>query len=1064
MAGSPARREVGRVGVKVVPDTSKFGEQLRAELARWEDADLNIDIEADLAEFEAQLERALHGRTAEVKIDLDTAQAEARLAEFLRSRDLEVKVQLNEGTSRARIEELTRDASKKINIDLDTASARAKIRRLVRTETKQIKVDVDKSSLDQVQGVISGIGSGLTSVFKGVSDGVSSAVKGVSQLGDAGTEAIGAISDASGGLTKVLSNVPALIGSAITGVAQLAGAAVVLTSIVSLLGAIVSAAGAAAIALGGLLIGAGALIALPAILTGVMYAFFQSSKDLQKEWEEVTGKFTEAFKNALNPSLDKFGELANKAADALQKGNPFYDAFTRALNESIKALEPLAKGLADFATNTLRGMGDALANLNKSGFFQQIQKGFQDLGTALGDFFKILSEHSPVFAEGFNAIGDAMKKMLPSLANLSAAFAEFAPEVLDGIAEAVKRLFDAFAANKDVYATAAISFANALRDMAPGLEAVAAAFAKMAPSVLSAIAQAVNSFAEALSDPEVIQGLTTLAETLVNLGARAAEVALDMSANVGKALDSIATRWDIDMGVIQESSRVTNEHLKGLVQQADSTREAAINLQKQIGVSMDAAYREATGTIWKMASEWQTKIDEMVEKGQTGSAQINQTFRDRFEELRRDWASHGGHLTAEWKSKLEQLVKDTQASTDPTVAAMGKTMQGVLDQVKTKGDATVEQVRQMLAQMEDKAKAAQIAEILGLEMDATKQKVTDGVTQAQQAFSKLPEVMRQLITSSKTPEEVGTKLDQMNKVIGEKSAQGAKEFARLPEGMAKAIAKDQISTQVKSIMDKVIKSVNDGVARTKEAWSKLPKAMSDAVIADSSVVSSVTNQMTKVQQAITTGVQSSVTAWKRLQTDTNAAAVADKTPATVKQKMDEVVKTITSSVTKGIAEFKKLSDQAANYGKLSGFTSAINNAMSSALSTVTSYVSRMINELSKLNRTFQGPKITAPQQVGGSGGGSVGPSSVEGVSLMTVPAEPVLLAAEAAPSTMAAASTLAQSIGGYASALTSARTSTPATSGTTPQKVYNITVNAAPNVPTEEQLRKQLEYADTLYS
>ncbi|GAA2691335.1 hypothetical protein [Nonomuraea recticatena] len=35
--------------------------------------------------------------------------------------------------------------------------------------------------------------------------------------------------------------------------------------------------------------------------------------------------------------------------------------------------------------------------------------------------------------------------------------------------------------------------------------------------------------------------------------------------------------------------------------------------------------------------------------------------------------------------------------------------------------------------------------------------------------------------------------------------------------------------------------------------------------------------------------------------------------------------------------------------------------------------------------------------------------------------------------------------------------------GATVQKIYNINITAAPTVPTEEQLRKQLSYADTLY-
>ncbi|MEO3860120.1 hypothetical protein [Acrocarpospora sp. B8E8] len=1064
MAGSPARKEVGRVGVRVVPDTSDFGKELKAELARWSKESIEIEVTADLAAFEAELEKELTDRSVSVKVELDTAQAEAQLTAFLKSRNLSVQLDLDTGKAASQLAALRRPATKKLTVNLDAAAALVKIKELTRTESKKIDVDVDSKSLSGAVNQVNQVGSKASGIFSGLGRSVAQVVSGVAGLATNTVSALGGMVSGSEDASKAVAGIGTSIVSVASGLLSLGASTVVLAGIAALLGSVIVAAGAAVLALGAVVIGAGALLALPVIFAGIAMSFMQSSKDLKDEWAELTSVFKEAFKTSLEPMLVAIGDLATKAGEALKEGHPAWDAWNRAVAAASQAIGPLASGFSAFVTNTLSGMATAMENLNANGFWEQIKIGLGTLGQAIGEFFVELSVAGPQIAAGFQGLGESMLLFLPALARLIGAFSSIAPSVIEGVGEAFTILFDAFSANKDVYGAAAQAFADALVNMAPALEQVFRAFALMAPSVLATIAVAVQHFADAISNPETIKGLTVLAETLVNVGAAALTAATNVAANVGQILDTVATKWDILSGTIKETSTVTKQDLQALVDQADSSAESASNLAKQLSTSLAMAESDAVGSIFRLNQEWADKIGQMVKIGQDGAADINQGFVDKFADLRLKLLENGGQITTEWKAQLDKLIADTQASTDPTVQAMGATMQGMLDQATTKGGQISEQFRTFLLQMEDRTKALQIAQLMGIELEDMTAKVKDGVTQAQQNFLKLPEVMQEIISSSKTPEELGAKLDAMNAVISQKAGEGAEAFAKLPEGMADAVATDTISTQVSTIMGKIYTTVTAGVTDAKQSFSELPKALSGVVIGDGTIVSAVQVQMTKVKGTVVTGVNDTSTAFKVLFTNMRSAAAADQTPATIETNMKKVVSTVKTNVDLSVTEFKRLADQAASHGRLTGFTSAISTAMNTAKTTVANAVSQIVSDLSSLNRTFQGPTITAPT-VQESGGEANRSSSF-------APEPPPMLMAFAAPEPLAltvadndALSTVTSqvaTIASYAGALNSAsKQKQDGQPGVT--KIYNIDIYAAPDVPTEETLRKQLSYADALY-
>jgi hypothetical protein len=72
MAG-PGGVEVGRISIKVVPDTSGFKERVRAETA-GAGSDVEIPVDADTAAAEAKIDRAARNRTAKIDVDVDENQ------------------------------------------------------------------------------------------------------------------------------------------------------------------------------------------------------------------------------------------------------------------------------------------------------------------------------------------------------------------------------------------------------------------------------------------------------------------------------------------------------------------------------------------------------------------------------------------------------------------------------------------------------------------------------------------------------------------------------------------------------------------------------------------------------------------------------------------------------------------------------------------------------------------------------------------------------------------------------------------------------------------------------
>lgn len=180
MAG-PGGPTVGRVNIRVAPDTSRF----RRELGQ--------SLEA--------LERTL---TVNIPTRIDTkkvAQDAARVK-------ADVERQLGHV---------------KVGVDVDTKAAAAELARASRDRTSTIRVDVDRSALDRIQGLVGGLTRGLGRItggaagigaiagaFSTLAAGAAAAVVPVLQLGTALAPAVG-----------ILTALPAAAGMAVAAIAPL---------------------------------------------------------------------------------------------------------------------------------------------------------------------------------------------------------------------------------------------------------------------------------------------------------------------------------------------------------------------------------------------------------------------------------------------------------------------------------------------------------------------------------------------------------------------------------------------------------------------------------------------------------------------------------------------------------------------------------------------------------------------------------------------------------------------------------------------------------------------------
>ncbi|MEU5299710.1 hypothetical protein ACH4YO_08150 [Streptomyces noursei] len=128
MADGPGGKTVGAVNIRVVPDTSKFKREIAKLVAWFNGKKLKLEVVADTAQVESQLEALSRDRRINVKVDADTTAAKAKLAAAARDRTMTVDAVIKDN---------------KLDVDIDDAALKRKIRRALQNEEITLRAEVD---------------------------------------------------------------------------------------------------------------------------------------------------------------------------------------------------------------------------------------------------------------------------------------------------------------------------------------------------------------------------------------------------------------------------------------------------------------------------------------------------------------------------------------------------------------------------------------------------------------------------------------------------------------------------------------------------------------------------------------------------------------------------------------------------------------------------------------------------------------------------------------------------------------------------------------------------------
>ncbi len=447
MAG-PGGTEVGRVSVRVVPDTDNFRRDVEKELKEIENLSAEIEVTLNLEKFKAQVE--------EVKLALKSIQDE----------DVNVNVDKNGGVAKLG------DDVKKAGEELGKAARKMKGLGDDTSDTDR-RVGFFARSLESIGGFAQRAGSQLADMGS----------KGLSELGDQARSAT--------------SGLIAMIAQLTIWVPLLAVAAGGITYLVGLIAAAIAA-------LPALLFGIGAPIAAVILgFDGLKKAFQGLAPEFDKMKKRLSDTFEKGFKpvaEGLKPLLPVLSDGLNGTAEALGR---FGQKFTDMLNSSFK-WGGLATNMENFK-NALKGVPDFIDHLSGGfdNFVESIiraagQSGvFAQLGDAVsGMFDKFAGFFNQSIVDGSFMKGiENFKKTLIAISGLLTEILKGALNFFNGAAPGVNSFFESIGRF-----IKAIPFEKLGQAFGGALERVGKAIDKIPPQTIDSISQSFSDLADAVAD------------------------------------------------------------------------------------------------------------------------------------------------------------------------------------------------------------------------------------------------------------------------------------------------------------------------------------------------------------------------------------------------------------------------------------------------------------------------------------------------------------------------------------------------------------------------------------
>ena len=511
-----ASGQVGRLSVRVLPDTTKFKEDLRKALTRIEKtarAAVQVRPELDKSSL-ANVKRQLSDLDATVRVAADLAAgAKERIEDKLDDLDAEATV----------------------NADADTGAASAKIAAVSRPRFVPIHLTVAKSSLAKVGAAIATMSGAknLTRLASNIGDVLSNASSIVPAMARAGT-AIGALGSISlVGASNILS-----VGSSLTAIFP---AALALPGIFA-----------------GFAAGTGVMIAALKDTSTVLADLgprFSALQDTISEnfWAKAEAPIRRMVDNLLPTLSSGLGEIATQLggtftaiADAL--GSDLgVGQIGRILERTAQSIDIAGDGIGTFTSSLL-----TLANVG-SNYLPVLARWFNDVAYSFEAWLDKAVETGDIFdwidagVQGLKDLGRVISGAAGVMGGFARAAKEAGGATLGSLADGLHSLSDTVNSPsfQDGLVGVFLASREAMDNMMPGFESIAAGIESMLPTIEKVLptigdiaGTMMDGFGEAMKSPALQGGIEAFFEGVLAAAEALAPVMPVVADVLGRALDA----------------------------------------------------------------------------------------------------------------------------------------------------------------------------------------------------------------------------------------------------------------------------------------------------------------------------------------------------------------------------------------------------------------------------------------------------------------------------------------------------------------------------------------------
>jgi hypothetical protein len=423
-------QQVGRVFVRVSPDTDNFRRDLRK-----------------------QLERETSGLSVDVAVNADTGQAAAEIALLkkqlasLRSRALRIDI---DGSAKQALDDMVGSASR-LRGELDGASSSMSgFQGESSRGTEGLKRFNDEGRRGR------GLGRRILSGFGGLFSGVGQIVKGIGQLfGSLWSGLNGGFDAFSKSASGAFSTMSSGLSSAAAGLGSIAvTVAIVLPIVLVLIGAVTALFGALSAGFGGLpVLISGLAIPILTIMTG-LDGIKKAAEPLTAEFEKIKQTVSATFTRELTPVFERLRAVMPVLSAGFDGVAGALSGVAGALTDVItseaglRAIESAFKGVNTMLGEMTPGLESLLdgflAVVGTEDLWRILGGTIGDILGGIGDFFKEIAEDGTLTAalEAVRYIIDDLMTLFFSLAKAAMEFFTAAAPGLSGFINGLRQFFE----------------------------------------------------------------------------------------------------------------------------------------------------------------------------------------------------------------------------------------------------------------------------------------------------------------------------------------------------------------------------------------------------------------------------------------------------------------------------------------------------------------------------------------------------------------------------------------------------------------------------------------------